>query len=295
MQKIVIFGGTGFLGQYIVRRLAKTDAALVIPTRHSERVMRLKPLGSVGQISSVPFGTTLADTVRDADVVINLVGILYESGKSTFDRVHHLFAKDLAEACTSVDVKKLIHLSAIGASDKSDARYARSKAAGEAAVLKAFPTATILRPSLLFGPEDNFFNLFARMARWSPVLPLPLGGETRFQPAYVDDIANAVVNCLDNPDAMGKTYELGGEDIYSFKEMLQLICKTLKVERYLLPLPGIMAYPQALLLQQLPKPLMTLDQLRLLRYDNVVSGSLPGFKDIGITPARLSVVLPTYV
>lgn len=299
-QKIIVFGGTGFIGRYVVQRLAKAGAIVVVPTRNIERAKSLRPLGEVGQITPVPFALhdtqALAKLLLGADAVINLLGILFESGRqSRFDFIQHRWPEKLAKHAQNAGVKKFVHISAIGADVKSPAHYARTKALGEDAVRNHFPTATILRPSIVFGPEDNFFNQFAGLARLFHVLPLIGGGQTKFQPVYVGDVADAVIVSLQQPAAAGQIYELGGPDVLSFKQLLQIMLRESGQRAALIPVPFWAAAIKAGVLQLLPKPLLTVDQVRLLRVDNVVAKNARGLHDLGIVPKTLAAILPDYL
>jgi uncharacterized protein YbjT (DUF2867 family) len=227
-----------------------------------------------------------------AAAVINLTGILFQKGQ-TFEDVQAEGAANIARAAAATGATALVHVSAIGADLESDSRYSVSKAEGEQAVREAFPNAVILRPSIIFGPEDGFFNKFAEMARFFPALPLIGGGHTRFQPVFVGDVAQAIVTALTVQD--GRTYELGGPGVYSFKELLQLILRETGRKRALVPLPFALASLKAMFLQLLPKPLLTLDQVRLLKKDNVVAPTVAGLADLGITPTSVEAVIPSYL
>ncbi len=296
----VVFGGSGFLGRHVVRRLARLGGSIRIPTRDLDKALPLKTAGDVGQI--VPFlssprgDAAVARTVAGADTVINLLGILYERGASTFQAVHVEAAARIARLAKENGVKNFVHVSALGADSASRSKYARSKAAGEEAIRAFFPEAIILRPSVVFGPEDLFFNRFASMARFLPVLPLIGGGETKFQPVYVGDVADAVVAALANPDARGQTYELGGPGVYSFRQLMEIILGAVRRRRCLLPLPWGLAKLEATFLELLPSPLLTRDQVELLKVDNTLRDpkSLL-FQDLGITPTALEIILPTYL
>ncbi len=301
-QVITVFGGSGFIGRHLIRRLAKSGAQIRIATRNPGKATFLKTAGAVGQI--VPFATdctkdeSVARAVQGADVVINLLGVLYERGSQSFQGVHVDAAARIARLAAASGVNRLIQISAIGADANSPSSYARSKAAGEQAVLSAFPAATILRPSIVFGPEDNFFNKFAAMAQKAPALPLIGGGKTRFQPVYVGNLADAVVAALANDGSRGKTYELGGPRVYSFRELLELTQKDILRHRPLVTIPWNIAESLAGLLEKIPvlAPALTRDQVALLRRDNVVSPDALGFKDLGITElATCEVILPTYL
>lgn len=301
---ICIFGGSGFIGRHMVKALARTGARIRVASRRPNEAMFLLPAGNVGQIqlfaANVRDDASVAAAVKDADVVINLVGILYQRGEQKFDAVQAAGAGRIAMAAKNAGAKRFIQISAIGADAGSASAYARSKAAGEAAVREAFPDATILRPSIVFGPEDDFFNRFAWMASlplWvMPALPLIGGGKTKFQPVFVGDIAEAVVRVLDNPHWAGKTFELGGPEVMSFKQVLQLICAVTHRHRILVPIPFLLASIQAMFLQLLPNPLLTMDQVRLLGQDNVVgTEGVCTFDDLAITPAAVETIIPTYL
>lgn len=296
---VTIFGGSGFLGRHVVRRLAKTGAILRIACRHPSRAGHLLTAGDPGQIVPVAVDVTdlaaVAGVVAGADIVINLIGILFESGRWTFTTVQAETPGCIAAAAQAAGVERLIHVSAIGADPQSAAAYARTKAEGELAVFRAFPQATVLRPSLVVGPEDRFFNMFASMAVVSPTLPLIGGGETRFQPVYVGDVADAVSACLGNPATAGSTYELGGPKVYSFRALMELMLATIGRKRFLLPMPWGVAMAEASLLEKLPSPILTRDQVELLRHDNVVGRNALGFADLGLAPAAIETVIPRYL
>jgi uncharacterized protein YbjT (DUF2867 family) len=295
-----VFGGTGFLGRYVVRRLAREGARVTVAIRRPEEAKFLKTMGGVGQIT--PLATNIRDeatvqrAVEGADAVINAVGILYESGPQTFAAVHVEGAARIARAAQAAGVRRLVHVSAIGADAASSAAYGRSKAAGEKAVSNAFPGAAIMRPSLLFGPEDKFFNRFAAMAMLSPVLPLIGGGHTRFQPVYACDVADAIGTALalDGPPPP-RPYELGGPQVYSFRRLMEIMLAEIGQRRLLVPVPFWLATAEALWLERLPMPLLTRDQVRMLRSDNVVSAQAPGIETLGITPTALEAILPGYL
>lgn len=295
---VTIFGGTGFLGRHTVRALAKAGWRIKVAARRPARGFFLRPLGQVGQIDFVKCDIADKDQVAAAlagsDAVVNLCGILFQRGQS-FEDVQANGAGNVAEAAAEAGVGALVHVSAIGADKDGDAAYAQTKAEGEDRVRAAFPAATILRPSIVFGPEDDFFNRFAAMARMSPVLPLVGGGKTRFQPVFVGDVAAAIATALSREDARGKTYELGGPTIYSFKELLQFILAQTGRRRLLAPLPFGLASFQAFFLQFLPTPPLTPDQVKMLRSDNVVSRGALTLADLGITPNSVEAEVPTYL
>ncbi|HCO89930.1 MAG TPA: complex I NDUFA9 subunit family protein [Alphaproteobacteria bacterium] len=297
---ITVFGGSGFIGRHLIRRLAKRGIRVRAGVREPNLAGFLKPMGDVGQIEPVQvnirYPSTIARALKGADYAINLVGILNESGPQKFDAVHHAGVGAIARAARAEGVKRLIHVSAIGADPDSPSKYGRSKAAGEAACREEFPEATILRPSLVFGPEDDFFNRFAALARFLPALPLIGGGETRFQPVYVGDVADAILAALDDPATAGAIYELGGPRIYSFRELMALVLQETERRRLLLPVPVFAAKIQAAFLQLLPKPLLTVDQVNQLQIDNVPADDLPGLADLGIAnPTSAEVILPSYL
>ena len=295
-QLVTIFGGSGFLGRHTVRALARAGYRVKVATRHPNRAFFLRPLGSVGQIDFVKCDVADADSVARAlsgsDAVVNLTGILFQSGQ-TFEEVQAEGAANIAQAAAAAGVGALVHVSAIGADAQSDSAYAVTKAEGETSVREAFPQAVILRPSIIFGPEDSFFNKFAEMARFLPALPLIGGGKTRFQPVFVGDVAQAILAGLSRQD--GRTYELAGPSIYSFKELLQLILRETGRKRALVPVPFGIAFLKAAFLQLLPKPLLTVDQVKLLKKDNIVSPTAAGLTDLGIEPTSVEAVIPSYL
>jgi uncharacterized protein YbjT (DUF2867 family) len=299
---IAIFGGSGFLGRHLVRALVKRHYRIRVAVRRPDLAGHLQPLGRVGQIHAVQanlrYPDSIAPAVRHADVVINLVAILFPRGRQTFAAVHVAGADAVARAAAAARAR-MIHVSAIGADPNSPSDYARTKAEGEVAVLAAVPGATIFRPSIMFGPEDDFFNRFAAMARLSPVLPLVGGGHTRFQPAFVGDVAEAIARAVDGEARAGTTYELGGPEVKTFRQLIEFVLATTERRRLLIPLPFRLAALQAAFLQFLPKPPLTPDQVKLLRSDNVVSAeaerdgrTLPG---LGIDPSTIAAIVPTYL
>jgi NADH dehydrogenase len=295
---VTVFGGAGFIGRHLVRRLAARGATVRVATRSPNTAGHLLPMGEVGQIVLARFGedeATIRSLVEGASAVVNLVGILFERRAGDFDRVHGALPGRIATAARAAGVRKFVHVSAIGADPASPSLYARSKAAGERAVREAFPEAVILRPSIVFGPGDGFFNRFAAMARLAPALPLVGGGGTRFQPVYVGDVADAIVAALERPDAAGRTFELGGPKVYSFAELLRYVLEITGRRRLLVPLPWGLARLQARILELLPTPPLTRDQVSLLERDNVVSPGAPGLAELGITPTPLETVVPTYL
>ncbi|MGJ5092206.1 complex I NDUFA9 subunit family protein [Bradyrhizobium oligotrophicum] len=300
---VTVFGGSGFVGRNVVRALAKRDYRIRVAVRRPELAGHLQPLGRVGQIHAVQanlrYPDSVASAMRDSHVAINLVGILTESGAQTFDAVQAEGAATVAKAAAAAGAR-MLHVSAIGADPESASAYARAKAAGEAAVLAAVPEAVIMRPSVVFGPEDQFTNRFAGLARISPFLPLIGGGETKMQPVYVGDVATAVADAVDGKAQPGATYELGGPEVLSFREILKIILEITDRDRALLPVPFGLAKLKATFLQFAPGPLkLTPDQVELLRHDNVVSEAAKAagltFQGLGITPDSLEAVAPQYL
>jgi uncharacterized protein YbjT (DUF2867 family) len=295
---VTIFGGSGFLGRHTVRALARAGWRIRVATRHPARGFFLRPLGTVGQIDfvkcDVADAQSVSAAVMGASAVINLTGILFQKGQ-TFEEVQSEGASNIAQAAAAAGVRALVHVSAIGADAQSGSAYATTKAQGEQGVREAFPDAVILRPSIIFGPEDGFFNKFASMARFLPMLPLVGGGHTRFQPVFVGDVAAAIVQALSSPAARGRTFELGGPSIYSFKELLQMILRETGRKRLLVPLPFALASLKAAFLQLLPNPILTMDQVKLLKKDNVVAPTAAGLADLGITPTSVEAVIPSYL
>jgi NADH dehydrogenase len=296
---VTVFGGSGFVGRHVVSVLAQEGWQVRVAVRRPDAALFLKPAGVVGQV------TPIAANIRDlasveralagADAVVNLVAILHESGKQRFQALQAEGAGRIAEAASRAGLRHMVQVSAIGADAASKSAYARTKAAGEQAVLRAFPQAVILRPSIIFGPEDGFFNRFAKMAMLSPALPLIGGGKTRFQPVYVGDVAAAVARALSLPAAQGKTYELAGPRVYSFRQLMEILLAEIGRRRLLLPLPFPIAGLMGAVMQCLPFPQLTLDQVRLLKRDNVASPGALGLADLGITPNGLEGILPTYL
>lgn len=302
-KRVTVFGGSGFVGRHVVRALAKRGYRVRVAVRRPDLAGHLRPLGAVGQIQPVQanlrYPDSVAAAVADADYVVNLVGILLESGAQKFDAVQARGAAVVAQAARQAGAGRLVHMSAIGADAGSEAAYARSKAEGEAAVLREFPGAVIVRPSIIFGPEDDFFNRFAAMARLSPVLPLIGGGVTKFQPVFVGDVAEAIAMGVDGAMTAGKVYELGGPDVASFRECLELMLKITQRKRMLVSLPWWLAEIQGKVLGILPNPPLTHDQVLMLKSDNVVGTAAKADKrtlaGLGISPRSMEAILPTYL
>ncbi len=300
---VTVFGGSGFLGRNVVRALCKLDYRIRVAVRRPELAGYLQPMGKVGQIHAVQanirHSASVEAAMRDSHVAINLVGILAEGGAQTFDAVQAEGAEAVAKAASAANAR-MVHVSAIGADENSASRYARSKAAGEKAVLEALPSATVLRPSVVFGPEDQFTNRFGALARMSPALPLIGGGATKMQPVYVGDVATAVANAVDGKTKPGATYELGGPEVLSLREIIEIILAITERKRMLVTLPFGLAKLKAAFLQFAPGDLkLTPDQVELLRSDNVVSEAAKStgltLEGLGIAPDSLEGVAGQYL
>ena len=293
-----VFGGSGFIGRQIVQRLATAGYVVRVAVRNPEAAGFLLPMGNVGQIQPIRAAITDPVSVRaaiaGATVVINLVGILAERRPGDFMRIQGEAAGNVAREATAAGVTHLVQLSAIGADLASPSAYARSKAAGEQAVLAAFANAVILRPSIVFGPDDAFFNRFAGMAATLPFLPV-IHGQTKFQPVFVGDVAAAMMAAIDRPDARGRIFELGGPEILTMRELMVWIARTIHRSPWLLSIPDRVASLQASILERLPGKLLTNDQLRLLARDNVADLSLPGLAALGVSATPIELVVPLYL
>lgn len=302
---VTIYGGHGFVGRYIARRMAKEGWRVRVATRRPNEALFVRTYGTVGQVEPIFCNIRSDESVRaameGADAVVNCVGILNELGRNTFEEVHHRGAERIARLASVCGVERMVHLSAIGADEASESNYSRTKALGEAAVQKHFLSAMILRPSVIFGPEDRFFNKFAGMAVASPVLPL-VGGKTRFQPVYVEDVAKAAVMGLTGK-AGGGIYELGGPEIRTLRELVQDVLKEIRRRRLVLNLPfwmgsamaGVLDTVQAVSFGLVENTVLTRDQVRSLRHDNVVAEGARGLPDLGITPVAPEVIMPSYL
>lgn len=299
---VTVFGGSGFIGTYLVQKLARAGYRVRVAVRRPDLAGHVRPLGAVGQVQPIQANLRYPDSVRraveGADIVVNLTGVLAEAGKQKFRAVHTMGAKTVAEAAAQAGVSTLVHMSALGADKEAASAYARSKALGEEEVMKAFPKAVIVRPSIVFGPDDGFFNLFGTMARLSPVLPL-IGGDTKFQPVYVGDVAEALFRAATGQVKTGQTYELGGPETETMKQLLQRLLKVIGRKRILLPIPFGLASLMGSVLGLLPWKILTRDQVTQLQSDNVVSSQAVRQKrDIdafGIEPAAMDAILPTYL
>lgn len=303
-EMITVFGGSGFIGRYAVRALVRAGYRVRVATRLPHTAIDLKPMGSVGQIqlvqANVRHKASIERAIEGASAVINLTGILAQSGRQTFRSVQAQGAQSIAQAAKAAGITRFVQISAIGADADSKSAYAQTKAAGEKAVMDAIPTATILRPSIVFGDEDSFFNRFAQMALYTPALPLIGGGKTLLQPVWAGDVGAAVLAALENPAAQGKTYELGGPARYSFKDLLQYITATIRRPRLLVPVPWLAAYGIGFageIAGALPfvPTVLTRDQVTLLKTDNVVAEGAPGLAELGISPASVEAIVPSYL
>lgn len=301
---ITVFGGSGFVGRHVVRALAKAGYRVRVATRRPHLAQDLRVMGVVGQVQLVQANLRVAASVEraldGASGVVNLVGVLNETGRQTFSRLHAVGTATIAQAAAGMGIDRMVQISAIGASADSASRYARTKAEGEAAVLAALPQATILRPSIVFGTEDGFFNRFGALARFVPALPLFGGGKTRFQPVFAGDVGKAVLAAFERTDARGQTYELGGPGVYTFEELMRFILDEIDRPRFLLPLPwaiGKVIATVSELVGALPlmPVLITRDQLIQLQSDNVVSDDAKGLADLGIAGETVEAIVPSYL
>jgi len=300
---VTVFGGSGFVGSQVVRQLAKAGHRVRVAVRQPNLAYKMRMLGDVGQIEVVQANVrNLASVTRaleGAEACVNLVGLLYESGRQKFQAVHVMGARTIAERAKAAGVTRFVQISAIGADASSEAKYARTKAEGEEAVRAVFPGAVIVRPSVVFGPDDSFFNKFGQMAAMSPALPL-VGGETRFQPVFVGDVAAVIAKAASNPAAEGVTYELGGPSVYTMREILQLILTETGRDRVLLPIPwfaaGLLGKVGDLMAGILPiAPPITSDQVEMLKSDNVADNALPGLAEAGVVPTSIEAIVPSYL
>ncbi|MDF3047124.1 MAG: hypothetical protein K0R73_242 [Candidatus Midichloriaceae bacterium] len=298
---VTVIGGAGFLGSYVVRRLAKLGFRIQVLSRNASlKAQKLNIAGAVGQIALIDSDATnykkLEKCIEKSDYVVNLIGTLYSRGRQNFEALHHVLPQKVAELCTKHKVKKFVHVSALLSEDAGDSQYAKSKLAGEKAILKHYPNASILRPSVLFGAEDNFINMFNNMSKISLFMPLIGGGNTKFQPVYVDDVAASISACLQDKEGItnGKIFELGGPKVYSMRAIMELILKITGRKRLFLSIPFPIAKTIACFTGALPKPLLTLDQVNLLKHDNILTKQ-DGLKELGIKPRHLEIIVPTYL
>ena len=300
---VTVVGGSGFVGRHVVRALAQAGWRVRAAVRRPDLAGHLQPLGAVGQIvpvqANVRYPASLTAACEGAAAVINLVAVLSPSGAQSFEALHVHGSGAVARAAREAGAQSLVHVSAIGADKQSKSDYARTKAEGEERVRAEFAGASIVRPSVIFGPEDDFFNRFATLARLSPVLPLIGGGHTRLQPVYVGDVAAAVRRLIDGTVVPGRLWELGGPEVVSLREIMELTIRIMGRTRILMPVPWPVAVMQAAVLQLLPKPLLTLDQVELLRSDNVVSDAAQAegrtLAGLGITPGSMTAIVPSYL
>jgi uncharacterized protein YbjT (DUF2867 family) len=295
---ITVFGGTGFVGRNLISKLAKKGFKIIVPTRNPYLHGYLKPLGEPGQIEVIKFHFSdldhLKSLIQDSEYVINCIGILYESKDQTFNNLHHLFPKFLSSVLNKEVTKRFIHISALGVNEESRSLYIKSKLSGEKAVIENFNNSIILRPSIIFGVDDNFFNLFNKLINLLPVIPL-VGAQSKFQPCYVGDISDAIINIIDNHKINNGIYELGGPNIYSFKELIEVLLKQLNKKRLIIELPEFVAGIQARIMQLFPKPLLTVDQIEILKSDNVCTGNIPSFNNLYVQPLSIETILPNYM
>ena len=299
-QKIIaLFGAGGFLGKHLMRELTKLDYRVKVATRNPYLKGYLKPLGNPGQIEL--FKTNIFDVedikkvLNNCHLVINLVGVLYETQKQKFNHIHAKFPYLLSNLCKEFGIKNLVHVSALGVKENHISKYMQSKLQGEKNIRDTFKPSVILRPSVIFGPSDKFFTTFASIAQFSPVLPLIGGGKTKFAPIYCGDVCKAIVKALDLNNSEPKIYELGGPENYSFKELMKILLTEIKKKRFLMPIPFSVAKFQSYFLQMLPNPILTSDQVEILKYNNIVSGDYPTLKDLGITGTNVQNILPEYI
>ena len=299
-QKIIaIFGAGGFLGKHLMRLLTKLDYRVKVATRNPYQKNYLKPLGNPGQIelfkTNIFNPEEVKEVLKNCDLAINLVGILYENGRQKFDYIHSKFPSSLSNLCNEMGIKNLVHVSALGIKEKHTSKYMQSKLQGEKNIINNFKSSIILRPSVVFGPEDKFFNSFASIAQISPFLPLIGGGKTKFSPIYVGDVAKAIVKALELNNSEPQIFELGGPENYSFKELMEILLIEIKKKRLLINIPFSFAKFNSYFLQLMPNPLLTQDQVELLKHDNVVSGDYPTLKDLGITGTPIKNILSKYI
>ena len=298
-QTIAILGGGGFLGRHLLRNLTTLDYRIKIATRNPFQKGYLKPLGNPGQIELFKTNIYNPDDIRkvlkNCDAVINLVGILHETSKQKFNDIHSKFPLLLSNLCTEIGIKKFIHISALGVKKKNSSKYMESKMQGEQNILEVLKSPVILRPSVCFGHEDKFFNRFASLAQFSPMLPLIGGGKTKFAPVFVGDVSRAIVKALTINNSSYKIYELGGPENYSFKELMEILLLEIKKKRLLISIPFSVAKFYAYFLQMMPNPLLTVDQVELLKENNILSGNYPTLNDLDISATNISSVLPKYI
>ena len=294
---ITVFGGTGFIGRNLIAKLAKKGFKIIVPTRNPYLHGYLQPMGEPGQIEVLKFNffdfSNLNEFIKSSEIVINCIGVLFEKKNQKFDYVHHLFPKFLTSILDKEVTKKFIHISALGANKDSNSLYIRSKFQGEEAVVNNFKNSIILRPSIVFGTNDNFFNLFNKLINLLPIIPLA-GAKTKFQPCYVGDVTDAIIKIIEeiNPS---QVYELGGPKVYTFKELIETLLISLNKKRLIVGLPDFISRIQAKIMQLFPNPLLTEDQLEILKSDNICSNQYPGFFELGIYTRSAEIILPNYI
>jgi NADH dehydrogenase len=301
---VTVFGGSGFIGKQVVRALAKRGLRVRVAVRRVNVAYETPMLGEVGQIDVMQANVRVPDSVEraleGAAAAVNLVGVLYEAGNQRFDALHAQGAGTVARICAAFGIDRLVQMSALGADAGSKSRYARTKAEGETAAREHVPGTVVIRPSIVFGQEDHFFNRFAAMAQLSPVLPLPGGGKTLYQPVFAGDVGAAIAKCIVDPSCAGRTFELGGPEVLSFRQLMELMLKVIHRKRLLLPLPfpiaGAIGLAGDIQTKVLPiAPVLTRDQVELLKSDNICSGEYPGLRDLGIEPVAVEAIIPTYL
>ena len=299
-QKIAtIFGASGFIGRHLIRRLTQKNYRIIAVTRSPYLHGYLKLLGNIGQIDLEKVNIFDEEKIRpiieSSDIVINLVGILFENKIQKFENIHAQFPYLIAKLCKEYNVEKLVHLSALGANINSNSNYMKSKARGEKYILDNIKNSVILRPSVIFGPEDNFFNQFASLTQFLPFLPLIGGGKNKFQPIYVLDVVKSIITVLEKEKSSNKIYELCGPEIFTFKELMEILLKQIKKKRLLLSVPYKLAKYNAKFFQLFPKPLLTEDQVLMLEKDNIETGKYETIKSLNIKPSKVETILPNYI
>ncbi len=294
---ITVFGGTGFIGRNLIAKLAKKGFKIIVPTRNPYLHGYLKPMGEPGQIEVLKFNpfnfSNLNDFTDSSEIAINCIGVLYEKKNQKFDHMHHLFPKFLTSILNEKVTKKFIHISALGAKKNSNSLYIKSKFQGEKAIIYNFKNSVILRPSIVFGTNDNFFNLFNKLINLLPIIPLA-GAKTKFQPCYVGDVTDAIIKIIEevNPS---QVYELGGPKVYTFKELIETLLISINKKRLIVGLPDFISRIQAKIMQLFPNPLLTEDQLEILKSDNICSNQYPGFFELGVYTRSVEIILPNYI
>jgi len=295
--RVTVFGGTGFVGRHLIKHLCNQECIIKVPTRNTAKGYFLQPLGDVGQINLIKFDLSdnrkLKNLIKDSDIVINLIGILFEKKRNDFINLHYNFVKRLVDNI-NLNKKHFIQISALGVNRYKDSLYSRSKFNAEEYIQKNSKKFSIVRPGLIFGPEDNFFCKFAKMSLFSPFLPLIMGGETKFQPVYVEDVCKGIMKIL-KKNITNQIFEFGGPDIFTFKELLQILLKIINRKKLLIYIPKIVAIIMAKFFQVLPNPLLTEDQIKLLENNNIILNTDYTFKYLDINPVSLELILPDYL